>query len=50
MDAFYNTVANGVPIESNSALAADVIATIYAAYLSAEKKGEEVNVQVFNKI
>lgn len=47
MDAFYNTAANGTPIESNSSLAADVIATIYAAYLSAERKGAEVEVAIF---
>lgn len=44
MDAFYRSSAYGNPIESNSQLAADVIATIYAAYLSAERKGVEVTV------
>lgn len=44
MDAFYRSAAFGDPIESNSQLAADVIATIYAAYLSAERKGVEVAV------
>jgi predicted dehydrogenase len=44
MDAFYRSSAYGDPIESNSQLAADVIATIYAAYLSAERKGMEVAV------
>lgn len=42
MDAFYRTVAFGDHIESNSSLAADVIATIYAGYVSAEQKGTEV--------
>jgi predicted dehydrogenase len=42
MDAFYRSAAYGDPIESNSSLAADVIATIYAGYVSAERKGEEV--------
>lgn len=42
MDAFYRSSAYGDPIESNSSLAADVIATIYAAYVSAERKGTEV--------
>lgn len=42
MDAFYRSVAFGEPIESNSSLAADVIATIYAGYVSAEQKGTEV--------
>jgi predicted dehydrogenase len=46
MDAFYNTVANGAPVESNSSLAADVISTIYAAYLSDEQKGREIPVVV----
>ncbi len=44
MDAFYKSSAYGDPIESNSRLAADVIATIYAAYVSAEKNGVEVGV------
>lgn len=46
MDAFYRSAATGSPIESNSSLAADVIATIYAAYLSAERKGAEVEIAV----
>lgn len=44
MDAFYRTAAYGDPIESNSVLAADVIATIYAAYVSAERNGAEVEI------
>ena len=42
MEAFYRTAAYGDPLESDSRLAADVIATIYAGYLSAERKGAEV--------
>ena len=42
MEAFYRTAAFGEPVESNSNLASDVIATIYAGYLSAERKGSEV--------
>jgi len=42
MDAFYRSAALGEPIQSNSALAADTIATIYAGYLSAERKGQMV--------
>jgi len=42
MDAFYRSSAFGDPIESNSSLASDVIATIYAGYVSAERKGDEV--------
>jgi len=45
MEAFYRAAAFGDPIESNSSLAADVTATIYAGYLSAERKGAEVPVQ-----
>ncbi|MFC2080535.1 gfo/Idh/MocA family oxidoreductase, partial [Bacteroidota bacterium] len=42
MQAFYQSVAFGTPIESNSILASDVIATIYAGYVSAEKNGVEI--------
>jgi predicted dehydrogenase len=44
MEAFYRSMAFGEPVESNSSLAADTIATIYAGYLSAERKGQEVSV------
>jgi predicted dehydrogenase len=44
MDAFYRTLAYDEPIESNSQMAADVIATIYTAYLSAERNGIEINI------
>ncbi|MHA6246934.1 Gfo/Idh/MocA family protein [Pontibacter sp. CAU 1760] len=46
MDAFYRTAAFGDPVESNSSLAADVIATIYAGYVSAERKGAEVPITI----
>lgn len=46
MNAFYKSVAFGDAIESNSRLAADTIATIYAGYLSAEQKGVEVPVTI----
>lgn len=46
MDAFYRSAAYGDAIESNSALASDVIATIYAGYLSSERKGQEVEVTI----
>jgi predicted dehydrogenase len=46
MDAFYRTAAYGEAVESNSALAADVMATIYAGYVSAERKGAEVPVTI----
>ncbi|QNA46707.1 Gfo/Idh/MocA family protein [Lacibacter sediminis] len=48
MEAFYRTAAVGEAIESNSQLAADVIATIYAAYVSAESRGEEVAIPIIN--
>ncbi len=47
MEAFYRSSAFNEPIESNSELAAAVTATIYAAYLSAEKNGVEVNIPYF---
>jgi hypothetical protein len=46
MEAFYRSAAYGDPLESNSSLATDVIATIYAGYLSAEKKGTEIPVTI----
>jgi predicted dehydrogenase len=48
MEAFYRSVAFDEPIESNSNLAAAVITTIYAAYLSAEQYGIEVPVVLSN--
>ncbi len=47
IEAFYRTVANGEPLESNSSLAADAISTIYSASLSAEKRGAETTIQTF---
>ena len=44
IDAFYRSVVFGEPVESDSQLAADTIATIYAGYVSAELKGAEVDV------
>jgi predicted dehydrogenase len=44
MEAFYRNVSFNEPIESNSNLAADVIASIYSAYLSGEQHGAEVPV------
>lgn len=43
MDAFYRSAAYGNPIESNSSLASDVIATIY---VSAEQRGVEVEITI----
>lgn len=48
MDAFYRSLVFGEPIESNSKLASDVIATIYTAYLSAEQNGVEIPITTFN--
>lgn len=44
MQAFYMCIALDKEPESNSALAADVILTIYSAYISAEKKGVEIEI------
>jgi predicted dehydrogenase len=44
MNAFYRSCAFGDPIESNSQLAAEVISTIYTAYVSAERNGAEVKI------
>jgi predicted dehydrogenase len=46
MEAFYRSVAFGEPVESNSSLAADAIATIYAGYVSEERKGAEVPITI----
>ncbi|MDB5014979.1 MAG: oxidoreductase domain protein, partial [Daejeonella sp.] len=46
MDAFYRSAAYGFPVESNSQLAADVISTIYAGYVSSERKGAEVLIPI----
>jgi predicted dehydrogenase len=42
MNAFYKAVAENSVVESNSRLAADTIATIYAGYVSAERMGAAV--------
>ncbi len=47
MEAFYRNIVLGGVIESNSKLAAATIATIYAAYVSAEKNGAEISVPAF---
>ena len=47
MNAFYKSAAFGDPIESNSSLASDVIATIYTGYVSSEQKGIEVPITNF---
>lgn len=44
MEAFYRTIAYGEPLESDLLLAADAIATIYGAYLSAARAGAAVEV------
>lgn len=48
MEAFCRSAAYGDAPESDSTLAADTIATIYAGYLSAEKNGSEVAVTLIN--
>jgi predicted dehydrogenase len=47
IEAFYRTVAYGEAVESDSALAADCISTIYSAYVSSEQKGAEVAVKAY---
>jgi predicted dehydrogenase len=42
IEAFYRTIAYGEPNESDSQLAADAIATIYSAYVSADRQGTAV--------
>lgn len=44
IEAFYRAVALGAPVESDSGLAADTIATVYACYVSAERAGTRVDV------
>lgn len=45
LDAFYKAAATGSRIESDSKLASDTVATIYAAYVSAARDGVEVPVE-----
>ncbi len=42
IEAFYRTIAYGEPAESDISLAADAIATIYSAYVSADQRGAAV--------
>lgn len=44
IEAFYRSVAYGDPVESDSELAADTIATVYAGYVSAEAAGAETKI------
>jgi predicted dehydrogenase len=46
MEAFYRTVAHGDKVESDSGLGGDCIMTIYCAYLSSERKGQEVEIEL----
>ena len=46
MEAFYRTVAYGDPVECNSSLGADCIMMTYCAYLSSERKGREVEIEL----
>ncbi len=46
MDAFYRSAAYGNAVESNSSLAADVIATIYAGYVSSEQQGAQMSITI----
>ena len=44
MNAFYGDISTGRATESGTALASSVIATVYSAYLSAERQGAEVEI------
>ena len=44
MEAFYRTIAYGEPLQSDLPLAADAMATIYSAYVSADRRGAAVAV------
>jgi predicted dehydrogenase len=46
MDAFYKSAAYGDPVESNSSLASDTIATIYAGYVSSEQQGAQIGITI----
>lgn len=46
MQAFYHTMAYGDPLESGIDLAADAIASIYSAYVSADRDGAAVEIQL----
>jgi predicted dehydrogenase len=47
INAFYAAVANGTASESDSALAADTISTVYSAYVSAARGGAEVAIKAY---
>ncbi len=47
IEAFYRTAAYQEPLESDSRLAADVISTVFSAYLSAEREGTRVAVKSY---
>jgi len=44
MEAFYRSIATGEPAESDLRLAADAIATMYSAYVSARRAGAAVDI------
>ena len=46
VEAFYQTIAQNAPLESDLQLAADTISAIYSGYLSAERKGAEVEIEL----
>jgi predicted dehydrogenase len=47
IEALYQTIAYGKPVQSNSSLAADAISTIYSAYLSAERSGSDIPIKTY---
>ena len=46
IEAFYRAIAYDDPVESDSQLAADTISTVYSGYLSAERNGAAVEVEL----
>jgi predicted dehydrogenase len=46
IQAFYENIADGTEPESGSALAADTVAVVYSAYLSASRNGQLVDIQL----
>ena len=46
IEAFYRTVAYDDEVESNSQLAADTISTVYSGYVSSERNGAEIKIDL----
>ncbi len=48
MQAFYHSAAYGIPVESDSNLAAEAVSTIFSAYLSAQEGGRETEIKTYD--